>query len=53
MNEKDFNNLVASVKEAGKIKRGEMTPGRVQEFNPADIRAIRKKSSLKKTGSCC
>jgi putative transcriptional regulator len=43
MNEKDFDNLVASVKEAGKIKRGEMTPSRVREFSPADIKAIRKK----------
>ena len=43
MNEKDFDNLVASVKEAGKIKRGEMKPSRVKEFSPADIKAIRKK----------
>lgn len=43
MNEKDFDNLVASIKEAGKIKRGEMMPGRVREFSPTDIRAIRKK----------
>jgi putative transcriptional regulator len=43
MNEKDFDNLVVSVKEAGKIKRGEMTPSRIREFSPADIKAIRKK----------
>jgi len=43
MNEKEFNNLSASVKEAGKIKRGEMKPGRVRKFSPADIKAIRKK----------
>ena len=37
----DFNKLVASVKQAGKIRRGRLRPGRVTTFKPADIRAIR------------
>jgi putative transcriptional regulator len=43
MNEKDFNNLVGSIKEAGKIKRGELSPGRRFEFTPLDIKTIRGK----------
>ncbi len=34
MNEKDFDNLVESIKEAGKIKRGELPPSRRFEFTP-------------------
>ena len=37
----DFEKLVASVKQAGKIRRGQLRPGRVTTFKPADIRAIR------------
>jgi len=43
MKEHDFNNLVKSIKQAGKIKRGHLKPGRTFEFNPMDIKAIRKK----------
>ena len=43
MNDKDFNNLVGSVKQAGQIKKGQLEPGRVFEFEPLDIKAIRKK----------
>ena len=43
MNEKDFANLVESVKQAGQIKRGELEPGRRFEFKPMDIKAIREK----------
>ena len=43
MKEKDFNKLVESIKQAGQIKRGELEPGRVFEFAPADIKAIRQK----------
>ena len=41
MNDKDFANLVESVKQAGQIKRGELEPGRRFEFSPVDIKAIR------------
>ena len=43
MKKQDFEKLVASVKQAGKIRRGKMKPGRVTYFNPADIKSIRKK----------
>jgi len=41
MRKKDFENLVESIEQAGKIKRGEMKPGRVFEFRPLDIKNIR------------
>ena len=47
MKKKDFDNLIESVKQAGKIKRGEMKAGRTFQFNPADIKSIRQK--LKKS----
>jgi putative transcriptional regulator len=49
MNEKDFDNLVESIKEAGRIKAGESPPSRCFEFSPLDIKAIREK--LKKSQS--
>jgi putative transcriptional regulator len=39
----DFDKLVASVKQAGKIKRGKLKPGRVFHFRPADIKSVREK----------
>ena len=41
MRQKDFNRLVASVKQAGAIRRGRLKPSRVTEFHPDDVRAIR------------
>jgi putative transcriptional regulator len=43
MKDNDFQKIVQSVKQAGKIRRGTMKPSRVTDFNPADVRAIRKK----------
>ena len=43
MNEKDFNNLVESIKEAGRIKAGELPPSRRFEFSLLDIKTIREK----------
>jgi putative transcriptional regulator len=43
MNEKDFQRLTNSVKQAGKIRRGEAKPSRTTIFKPADVRAIRTK----------
>ena len=43
MKQKDFDRLVASVKQAGAIRRGQLKPGRVTEFRPEDVRAIRGK----------
>jgi putative transcriptional regulator len=38
-----FNDLVASIREAGKIHRGEMRASREFAFDPKDVRAIREK----------
>jgi putative transcriptional regulator len=38
---KDFENLVTSIQQAGRIKRGETKPSRVFEFAPVDVKAIR------------
>ena len=41
MKKKDFDDLVKSVRQAGKIRRKKMRPSRVTTFKPADIRGIR------------
>lgn len=46
MNKKEFEKLVASVKQAGKIKRGEIKASRVVDLKPMDIRKVRKKLNL-------
>jgi putative transcriptional regulator len=43
MKKDDFNNFVNSINQAGKIKSGQLKPGRIFEFNPVDIKAIRNK----------
>jgi putative transcriptional regulator len=47
MKRKDFDNLVASIEEAGRIRRGEAEASRVAEFPPVDVKAIRRR--LKKS----
>lgn len=41
MKKQDFDKLLGSVAQAGKIKRGKLKPGRTFEFTPADIKKIR------------
>jgi putative transcriptional regulator len=43
MKKTEFSKLVASVKQAGKIRRGEMKASRVFDLKPVDVRAIRNK----------
>jgi putative transcriptional regulator len=43
MKEQDFDKLLESVRQAGKIRRGELRPGRVTEPEPVDVRAIRRR----------
>ncbi len=43
MKDNDFQKIVQSVKQAGRIRRGTMKSSRISTFNPADVRAIRKK----------
>jgi putative transcriptional regulator len=38
-----FDQLVAGIRQAGAIRRGEMEPSRVTEFAPLDVKAIRKR----------
>lgn len=46
MRKKDFENLIESVKQAGKIHRGELKPSRTFRFKPTDIKSIRKKLKM-------
>ena len=46
MDEKLFDELVSSVKEAGAIYRGEKTAQRRFSFSPLDVKAIREKTGL-------
>ena len=46
MNEKMFDELLDSVREAGKIRRLEKAPSRIFAFTPEDIKAIRESLSL-------
>lgn len=46
MNEKKFEELFNSVKEAGEIHRGENGTSRNKEFAPIDIKTIREQTGL-------
>ena len=43
MKKQDFENLVESVRQAGRIRRGEAKPSRVTEFAPVDVKAVRRR----------
>ena len=43
MKEQNFEKLVQSVRQAGRIRRGRARPGRVFRFRPADVKAIRRR----------
>jgi putative transcriptional regulator len=43
MKEADYQDLLASVREAGAIRRGERKPSRVFEFRPDDVRRVRQR----------
>jgi putative transcriptional regulator len=43
MRKQDFENLVESVRQAGRIRRGKMKPSRVTEFRPVDVKAVRRR----------
>lgn len=43
MKKRDFKYLVKSIKQAGRIRRGEVQPSRVTEFAPVDVKAIRRR----------
>ena len=41
MKKKDFDTLTESIRQAGRIRRGDEKPSRVIEVTPPDIKAIR------------
>jgi hypothetical protein len=43
MKKEEFDTLVASIREAGRVRRGKSRPSRVIEFAPVDVKAIRGK----------
>ena len=49
MKDSDFEKLLTSVRQAGRIRRGEAEPSRLFRFEPADVKSIR--SQLKKSQS--
>ncbi len=49
MRKKDFDNLATSIRQAGRIRRGEIKPSRVNQFAPPDIRAIRRRLGQSQT----
>ena len=42
MREKDFKDLLLSIKQAGLIMKGKMKPGRVFRYDPIEVKKIRK-----------
>lgn len=50
MNDAQFDELLASVKDMGKHMRGESVAAHVREFPEPDVKAIREKTGLSQTG---
>lgn len=46
MKREHFEKLVASIKEAGEIKAGRKSPGRVYEIKPPEIKTVREKLNV-------
>lgn len=44
-----FEELLTSVRQAGRIRRGTLKPSRVTAFRPADVRAVRAKLGTSQT----
>ena len=38
-----FQDLVTSIRQAGRIRRGTMRPSHVRTFRPADVKSVRRK----------
>ena len=49
MKEPAFQELLASIRQAGKICRGAMKPVRVTTFRPADVKSVREKLKASQT----
>ncbi len=53
MKKEDFENLVKSVRQAGRIRRGEEKPSRVVQFAPVDVKAIRQRLGKSQSEFAC
>jgi putative transcriptional regulator len=53
MKKKDFDNLVSSIGEAGRIRRREAKPSRVSDFAPMDVKAIRRRLQKSQSEFAC
>ena len=49
MDENQFAELISSIKEAGKIRRGELTTARIWQVEEPDVKAIREKLGVSQT----
>lgn len=49
MKDTAFQELLTSIKQAGKIRRGRLKPSRVTTFRPADVKGIREKLNASQT----
>ncbi len=43
MKDAAFRDLMVSIRQAGRIRRGTLKPSRLTKFRPADVRAVRAK----------
>jgi len=49
MKDTAFQELLTSIRQAGKIRRGTMKPARVTTFRPADVKSVREKLKASQT----
>lgn len=49
MKNEAFEELLTSVRQAGRIRRGALKPSRVTAFRPADVRAVRARLGTSQT----
>ena len=49
MKDRAFQELLTSIRQAGKIRRGIMKPARVTTFRPADVKSVREKLKASQT----
>lgn len=49
MKDAAFQELLNSIRQAGRIRRGQLKPSRVTTFRPADVRGIREKLKASQT----
>ena len=49
MKDAAFQELLTSIRQAGRIRRGALKPSRVTEFRPTDVQAVRAKLGTSQT----